>query len=98
MSLKIAIHPFDPTADEECIREIRSHYVDNRYTQWKELVSFSKLMFAVLRHDHDYKSDFHSKKIACVDKDKWMQSVIWPIADFTRWLARLLYFTKHLRT
>ena len=55
-------------------------------------------MSAVLRHDHDFKSNCHSNNIACVDKDHWMQSVIWPVADFTRWLARLLYFTKHFRT
>ena len=40
----IAVHTHQLSGDEECIREIRSHYLDDRYTQWKEFVAFSKVM------------------------------------------------------
>ena len=47
-------------------------------------------LFGILRHDPKYRSN----KVDGIDNDKRLQNVIWPIADFTKWLAQLLYFTR----
>ena len=50
---------------------------------------FIKLIFGIFRHNPKYRSN----KLDVIDKDKWLQNVIWPIVDFTKWLAQLLYVT-----
>ena len=53
-------------------------------------------MSAILRHDDQF--GCKSNNVFFVDKGKWMQNVIWPMADFTTWLARLLYYKSHFKT
>ena len=53
-------------------------------------------MTAIFRHDN--RSNYKSKKVSCVDNEKWMQNVIWPMPDFTKWFARILYIDSHFKT
>ena len=54
-------------------------------------------MSAILLHDNQFGNN--SKKVPCVDKEIWLQNVMWPMADFTKWLARVLYYNnKHFKT
>ena len=71
--------------------EIRNQYIVERYQLWIAVRDVSKLVSTILRHDLKYRSN----KLEGVDKDTWLQNVIWPLAEFTKWLARLLHFTKH---
>ena len=53
-------------------------------------------MSAILRHYNQ--SGYNNNKVSCVDTEIWLQNVIWPMADFTKWLARLLCYNKRFKT
>ena len=92
----IATHPYEPTVNQASIAESRSHYLDDHFEDWQVLVSSSKTMSAILRHGNQF--GYKSNTVSCVDKEKWLQNVKWPMADFTKWLAPFLYYNNHVKT
>ena len=92
----IAIHPYEPGSIADYIFEIRSHHLDPRYTECDEiLMGFSKTMTCILRNVNH--SAGKGEKVSCVDKTNWMHNIIWPMPEFTKWFAWLIYFNHDFK-